>query len=351
MKILALPRDPNPYQQLLYAEFTRRGHAVRYVGELTPSHSLNLLLLPLELAVHRLRGWDALHIHWVFAFALPGGNRWRTVRRVARAWFKLVLAVAAGLRLRILWTAHNVLPHVPVFDDDLAARRALVRRCTLVVAHSQATLAELARLGIAPRRTLVAEHGTLTPDVDPASLPAPGAHGPPRRLLFFGRIEEYKGVEDLIRAVQRVSAPIRLLVAGECRDEQLRLRLRALAAEAAGRVQLRLERLAEDEVERLMGQADAVVLPYRKMTTSGSALLALGHGRPLIIPELPGLSELPNDAVLRYDGSVEGLAASIEELAGWPAERLQGLGRAGAAYTRTLRWDEMALAIVRALSG
>ena len=33
MRILALPRDRNPYQQLLYGQFARRGHAIRYVGE------------------------------------------------------------------------------------------------------------------------------------------------------------------------------------------------------------------------------------------------------------------------------------------------------------------------------
>ena len=36
-KILALPRDPNPYQERLYAEVRRLGTPVRYLGELTPA--------------------------------------------------------------------------------------------------------------------------------------------------------------------------------------------------------------------------------------------------------------------------------------------------------------------------
>ena len=50
MKVLVLPRDANPYQSLLYGEMRRLGVQVIYLGELTPIQTLNLLLLPLEVA-------------------------------------------------------------------------------------------------------------------------------------------------------------------------------------------------------------------------------------------------------------------------------------------------------------
>jgi len=50
MRILVFPRDDlNPYQRLLYDEMGRLGARVTYLGRLTPSHTLNLLLLPAEL--------------------------------------------------------------------------------------------------------------------------------------------------------------------------------------------------------------------------------------------------------------------------------------------------------------
>jgi hypothetical protein len=55
-----------------------------------------------------------------------------------------------------------VLPVTPVFEDDLAARRRLVAACDLVIAHSQATLDQLAELGIAPQRSVVIPHGPFT---------------------------------------------------------------------------------------------------------------------------------------------------------------------------------------------
>ena len=36
-------------------------------------------------------------------------------------------------------------------------------------------------------------------------------------------------------------------------------------------------------------------------------MLALSHGRPLIVPDLAGLADLPDQAVLRYDGKIPAL--------------------------------------------
>ena len=91
MKLLVFPRDPNPYQGLLYGEMQRLGVHVSYIGGLTPSRTLNLLLLPLELAARRMSGARVIHLHWVFAFGFPGGRRFNVMRRMAYVWFLLWL--------------------------------------------------------------------------------------------------------------------------------------------------------------------------------------------------------------------------------------------------------------------
>ena len=95
IRMLVLPRDPNPYQGLLYGALGRLGVRVRYLGELTRSHTVNLLLLPAELAWHRMAGARVVHLHWVSAtFTLPGARRFPVLRRLGQAWF---LHLAAGL--------------------------------------------------------------------------------------------------------------------------------------------------------------------------------------------------------------------------------------------------------------
>jgi glycosyltransferase involved in cell wall biosynthesis len=327
---------------------------VHYVGDLTPSHTLNLLLLPLELAVWRARGWDTLHVHWVFGFRLPGAGRVPGVARLSELWYRAVLALAGRLGLRVVWTAHNTLPHEPVFEDDAAARRALVGASDLVVTHSSATLRALEEIGARPRRSAVIPPGPFHPKVDIGSLRPPGS-GPSatRTLLFFGKVIAYKGVEDLLDAACRLPADldVRIVVAGECLDGDLRERIETLAGRVGERVELRLERIADDEVTRLMSDADAVVLPFRRVTTSASALLAMEHGRPLVLPDLPAFEDLPDDAVLRYDGATEGLAEAIAEIASWEDDRLSHAGSASRAYTDGLSWTEAADRTVAALNG
>lgn len=333
MKILVIPRDGNPYQELLYGRLRRQGARIRYAAQLTPSHTLNLLLLPLELAAARLTGTRLVHLHWVFGFALPGGGR---TRRAAQLWFAVVLAVVRLLGLRLVWTAHNVLPHTPVFADDRAARRRLVRASDLVIAHSLPTLDGLAGIGAYPRHVAVIPHGPF-----PAPpIPPPQARG---RFLFLGMIAEYKGVEDLLTAFAALPGHVSatLTVAGACTDPDLAARLRALAAEAGDRVTLRLERVPDDELAGLYAAVDIVVLPFRRVTTSGSALLALGHGRPLIIPDHPALGGLPAAAVRRYDGGVPALTAAISELAAAGEPVLHAMADAALAHVRANSWEKI----------
>ena len=279
-----------------------------------------------------------LHLHWVFAFTLPGGDRHRLLRRLSRTWFGLVLRLARVLGLRIVWTAHNVLPHEPVFDDDRAARRTLVRASDLVLAHSQAALDGLAALGARPRRSAViplASTAAAVGDPDPYR-----SDDGPLRLLYFGRILEYKGVEDLLAAVALV--PVSLTVAGETSGGVPAARLRELAEHALSPVRLRLERVPEGELGELIAASHAIVLPFRRVTTSTSILHAMAFGRTVVIPELDAFRDIPAEAVVRYDGSIAGLARTLARLAGPDRERLSELGRRASEYTGGLSWDKVA---------
>lgn len=345
MKILVLPREEtNPYQELLYQEMRGQGTQVSYLGEITPSHTLNLLLLPLETAVSRLRGARVVHLHWVYAFGLFGSDRSVLPRLAAQAWFSLWLAAVRLLGLRLVWTAHNALPLTPVFADDLRARRWLVAASDLVIAHSPATLEQLAGLGIRPRRSAVIPHGPFTEPSEPGGRRSPGEGEQPRHFLFLGKIRHYKGVDTLLEAFAALPPELDadLTVAGECGDRSLAAELTRLAARSQGRVTLRLEWIPDEEASRLLQAADAMVLPYRNITTSGSGLLGVGHGRPLVVPDLPGLAGLPDDAVVRYDGTAEGLRDALAGIILADAAVLATMSSAAYAFSGGVSWTEIA---------
>jgi glycosyltransferase involved in cell wall biosynthesis len=345
VNVLVFPReDSNPYQGLLYGELELQGARCRYLGRLTPSHTLNLLLLPAELAVRRMTGWRVVHVHWVFGFSLPGSARLPVLRRLSQAWLGLVLACVRLLRMRLVWTAHNVLPHAPVFHDDIAARRRLVAACDLVIGHHRAALTELAALGAEPHRDAVIPHGPFFPSAPADTLRAPGEGNDAREVLFFGKVQPYKGVETLIRAFLALPADVRarLTVAGECSDSGLRSALLALAGQSGGTVRLQLRRVPDDQVSSLLASADVVALPFERVTTSGSAVLALGHGRPLIVPAVPALADLPDAAVIRYDGSLTGLTAALAGACRADKAALAAMSRAASQYSGEHDWAEVA---------
>lgn len=295
-------------------------------------------------------GWRTVHVHWVAGFALPGSRRFASMRRLSQALFMLWLRSARSAKVTIIWTAHNALPHEPVFADDLAARRALVDASRLVITHSGAALSELADLGIVPHAAVVVPHGPMPVLTGPRRAASP-PRSDVRRLLYFGNVRDYKGVEDLLRAAARVPVHVRFMldIVGGCPDPALRARLEQLALAAGERVRLDLRFVPNTELGSMLDDADVVVLPFRRITTSGSAHLAMAHGRPLIIPDLTAFEELPADAVVRYDGTVPGLAQAIESISSATSERLAAMS-AAARNCRVVGWDEIALRTLHAIT-
>ena len=344
MKVLVFPRDDNAYQDLLYDEMRRLGVEAIYIGELTPIQTLNLLLMPLEVAVRRVANARVIHLHWVYAFMLPGARRFPVMRWVAQIWFLVLLRTCQMIGMHLVWTAHNVLPHEQVFGDDVSARRALVEASGLVLAHSQSALDELAALGAVARRSAIVRHGPFGSRLSAERLRTPGSGGGPRSFLFFGIVKGYKGVDDLLTAFTALPDDVaaHLTVAGRCDDPTLRSHLRELAQRGGSNILLHLEHVPGDEVSQLLAAADVVVLPFRRATTSGSAMLALSHGRPLIVPDLAALADLPDEAVLRYDGGVAALAAALICLARADDDMLGAMSAAARGYAFQTTWQEIA---------
>jgi glycosyltransferase involved in cell wall biosynthesis len=109
-------------------------------------------------------------------------------------------------------------------------------------------------------------------------------------ILFFGFLRPYKGLEMLLQAWREVPARgAVLLVVGQSQTPDYSAVLARLA-QAAPRAQVLDRFVPPDEVRVFLSAADAVVLPFRAVQTSGSVLLAMSFGRPIIAPRLGELA-------------------------------------------------------------
>ncbi|QFY06378.1 glycosyltransferase [Nonomuraea phyllanthi] len=221
-----------------------------------------------------------------------------------------------GGRARTVALCHNVLPHErKPYDRPLM--KALLKRVDGVLTHSEQ------QEGLA--------RGLTAKPVGVAALPPhlPSTHARTssevhRRLLFFGIVRPYKGLDLLLKALPD---GIGLTVAGEFwggLDET-----RALIAELGigDRVELRPGYVAAGDVPELFAGADALVLPYRTATASQNVWLGHEHGVPVIATRVGALADHVTDGVdglLVEPGDAGALRRAIERFyASGEPERLR----------------------------
>ena len=266
----------------------------------------------------------------------------------APAYLTLARAARAG-GCTVLALCHNVLPHEGrAFDRPLM--RALLRRVDAVIVHSDAEAAVAASLTTAPvQATVMPPHlpGTALA-AGPGTGPAPGATQ--HRLLFFGIVRPYKGLDVLLRALAQASPDVALTVAGEIWDGRDGL-LRLIAdLGLTGRVTLAEGYVPAAGIPALFATADALVLPYRSATASQNPLLAFQYGVPVIATRAGSIAATVTDGVnglLCTPGDAADLARAIGQL--YQPGTLARL-RAGArpADPGPL-WDDYLAAITKAI--
>jgi glycosyltransferase involved in cell wall biosynthesis len=256
---------------------------------------------------------------------VPEGEPYpRTYRRLA--WYRPDGWLAAGRRLRpadlvvfVLLTpiqipvylaimstlrrtktaviCHNVLPHERR-PGDVPLARALLSRTGTVITHSaaQAVLAKELAPGATVRTVAMPPHlptAARSQDAERACDLAQ-AHC---RLLFFGIVRPYKGLDLLLRALAQAPSHVTLTVAGEFWGGTEATAKLIAGLGLADRVTLRPGYLPADQLPALFAAADALVLPYREATASQNALLAFAHGVPVVATTAGALAEPVRDGV------------------------------------------------------
>lgn len=224
-----------------------------------------------------------------------------------------VLRLFLGRSARVGAIVHNVLPHEPSPVDRALVKRAL-RGLDTVVVHSTEQASVAHELGVDPARTVVRElpfPGIATPALPPA--PAGSRRDAAVRLLFFGMVRHYKGVDLLIDALADVDE-LELRVAGHFWEpvEQYREQVERLGLQQ--RVELLPGYVDADQIEQHLAWADVLVLPYRTATASYVSAIGRASGRPVIVTRTGALADDVADDV---DGLViepDDVAALVDAL-------------------------------------
>lgn len=337
MKLIASPafsnRALNPYNWLLYRSIERLGHVVHDGFWIwTDWHA------------------DIWHIHWPEA-SLCHRNPFRAMAGL------LVIFLNAGicrlLRMRIVWTVHNLQPHErhwPLLERIFYSLfpRFVDRFIFLSESTRHEALKRISHIRAAD--SIVIPHGhyrdTFSPP--PGKKHARAMIGMPDEatlIVFFGQIRPYKNVPSLIKAFSALSASqLKLGVVGAPgRNKALSADIQGLAAQDP-RVATELRHLSDEKLAAWVSAADLIVLPYRDITNSGCAMLALSLNRPVLVPNKGAMSELKDKVGENWVRVYEG-ALTPQELAA--AIKWSGMA-AGQPDLEQYSWDSIAEATVAA---
>lgn len=216
-----------------------------------------------------------------------------------------------------VYTAHDPVLHLGERNWLLARIQKLsLKEADRVIVLSQAFVETMASLGAPPERIDVIPHGEFSFyrefAVDPAR-----EKSKEQRLLFFGRIHEYKGIRILLEAFSQIKEQLpqaKLTIAGEGDLRPYRDQLEKLED-----VEVRNHWIPDWEVADLFTNAELVVLPYLDASQSGVIPIAYSFAVPVVATNTGGLAEQvehlrtgilvpPNDSKALADNVVQLLA-------------------------------------------
>jgi glycosyltransferase involved in cell wall biosynthesis len=245
-----------------------------YISQLHTSLSTtdDLEVLTFDYRTALLGRYDVVHAHW--PELMVDGHR-ALGRLSRRALAALTVARWRLTRIPVVRTLHNLERPEGISRFDHAVLSGIDAATALDIALNDVTPP---RDGL-PQTTIPHGHYRDWFAEHPSPQPVAG------RVAYVGLIRRYKGVEDLVDAFKGWDRPTASLhIAGRPSSPELLDGLRSAAA-SDDRISIDPRFLDDADFATAIRSAELIVLPYRHMHNSGTALAALSLDRPVLVPD------------------------------------------------------------------
>jgi len=143
------------------------------------------------------------------------------------------------------------------------------------------------KYNVSPQRIFVSRHGHFG---DGGSVGSPRMYpeNRPMRLLFFGRIEKYKGLDILLKAYillyqQGIVAKLKIYGDGSLNSEDYLLKV-------CKNISIINRWIKKEEIAGIFNEADLIMIPYKGGSQSGVIATAYAYGLPCVCTPVEGIS-------------------------------------------------------------
>lgn len=326
----------NPYQHLMMQGLREAGLNVRHG---MPGKFFALLKTALKIRP------DYLHLDWLHQYYLRR-KEWMT-------WVQFPFFVAEVfiirklLRVRLVWTLHNIYPHDwPTHGPYQWARQFFAAQCEWIRVFDEGTVSRAAKaLKVPPEKFRVVPEGSYVgyyPDQTNREAARKKLSLPEgkRIFLYLGLIKPYKGVLELVEAFRACTLPdTLLLIAGRAMDPEYLQKIKEKVQHS--RTILREGFIPDESLQYYFHAADIIILPFRRIENSGSAILAMGFGKPVIAPRKGVLvNRLKQQNQLLYDQ--DGLNQLLQHSAQLTDSQLSEISEKNFKALKEYKWEDFA---------
>lgn len=255
-------------------------------------------------------------------------------------WHNIILQFCPS-KIKVVKVIHDVIPH----SGENSILHKILSYIDLKKADNYIVLTEVAKKhlllkGVSLNNILVIPHANFLAYNKPLSK---GNNLIYRRIAFFGRINKYKGLENLLIAFASLrkkipSLKLSIIGSGDCSI------YRNYIEENSDAIEVHNRWIEETEVALLLKNVDIVILPYNEATQSGVIPLAYSLGKPVIATNVGGLAEQVNEniGILIEPNNINAIEDAITNLYENPSI-IKKLGENAWIYANTeLSWDKSA---------
>lgn len=186
-------------------------------------------------------------------------------------------------RIKLLYTVHDPVPHSKISFIKRLVHWYIYNKFENLLLLSKSETSNYFMKHIAPRKShiLYSSLGVY----DYLNTIQSGENTIGDYILFFGRIEHYKGVDLLVKGYKESnchSNGVNLVIAGKGEIND---------CEYPGIVKIN-RYIPNEELASLIKFANVVALPYRTMTQSGVLMSAFAFNKPVIITKVGNVEQL-----------------------------------------------------------
>ncbi len=269
--------------------------------------------------------------------------QWLPVAPVDRLLLPMFRSIAP-----LVLTVHNSTPFHGDSTSAIQLRGVASARQYFdhLIAHTESTKETLQKSGIPDENISVIPHGVIRYPVGETNYERPSDR---LRVLFFGTIKPYKGIDVLLKAVAKLPSELQdraeFLIAGMPQMPVSSLQKQAANLGIEGNVSWDLRRIPHGEVGSLFETADIAVFPYRDIDQSGALMSMLPFGVPVVASSIGGFSEVLTDDVHGSLVEPENPAALSDALASLLANESRRSEMGAAVHelaTTTYSWETIA---------